>query len=165
MCDMCDAGIGDDPDRRAEYFRELDARIRRVVDAGGWLVQSVEAGPGTPAMSYTVGLTEFGHPELVVFGLGPRGSAALLHPLGDAVRSGVDLRSARISLSDAPLRVFDVPNSADLLLVANGYYGRPPWDPVPALQVVYPDRYGTWPWEPGCQLAPGSQPMPGTVSA
>jgi hypothetical protein len=58
-----------------------------------------------------------------------------------------------------------MPRPADVVVRANAYYRRRDARSVPALQLVYPDAHGVWPWEPGCRLAAGQQPMPGTFVA
>jgi hypothetical protein len=47
-------------------------------------------------VAYTVGLTGFGHPEIVVFGVGQTSAATLLNTLGERVRSGAQLHDGDV---------------------------------------------------------------------
>lgn len=71
MCWKCD-----NPDAtEADYF-EL---IRGVIDSRGWFVQGVEKDRWRPGFNYTVGLTMFGHPELLVTGMAHRSAVGFLN--------------------------------------------------------------------------------------
>jgi hypothetical protein len=166
MCDACDAGIGDDPVRWIHWIDQQTAWMRDTVRRKGWFVQHVEADASGPAFAYTVGLTGFGHPELVVFGMGVCCAGPVLNELGDRVRAGAPVLhdGDEVTIRGVPMRAFTVPNPGELILVANLFYGRGPEESVPALQLAHPDRSGNWPWEPE-YAHPLAQPMPGTVRA
>ena len=168
MCDCCDyiaarGGDPDDPALGAEFERHERARIRGLVREGGWLVQAVD---GWPPFAYTIGLWSRGLPELCVFGLDPSVAQRVLNGLGDAVAAGTPIEDeSELRLDEWELRAFRIPNPAEVVLTANWFYRRRPRQSVPALQIVYPDAHGVWPWEPDCQLFPGQQPMPGNFAA
>lgn len=50
---------------------EILERVCANIGKHGWHVQSVILGPGTYSMSYTVGLTAKGLPELLMVGFDP----------------------------------------------------------------------------------------------
>ena len=140
-----------------------NARIRDVIRRCGWSVEYVFGEEGSPAFGYTVGLWELGHAELVTFGACPDCAARVLNRLGSQIRDGVWLSAdSTPELDGTPLLLFDVPNPHQVILGAWALYVD---DEVPALQVVYPDDEGRWPWEPGCSLRPGGQPLPGDFIA
>jgi hypothetical protein len=76
MCVICD-GLS-----RDEAMFDFEALIARY----GWALQIVEPGPGL-GWVYTVGLTDFDHPELVMVG-GAGDAGAVLNGLGERVRQG-----------------------------------------------------------------------------
>ncbi len=122
-----------------------------IIREHGWQTVAVGGGQGRPTMVYTIGLTGLGHPEFVAFGLPAKAAHVFFGELvarldGGTVRHGAvidDLahggfRTAFVSLpSDVACR--------DHLIQARGYYGRD----VEVLQMVWPDRSGAFPWEPG----------------
>jgi hypothetical protein len=54
-----------------------------------------------------------------------------------------------------PVRLLDVLDSSEHLIVANALAGQTGHGhgPVAALQVVFPDPRGRWPWQPGSTVA------------
>lgn len=170
MCDCCDyiaarAGSPDDPRLLADYERDWRRRVRAIVTGGGWDTMSV-AEPW-PGLSYTIGLWSHGHAELCVFGLEMSEAVPLLNVVAASVCGGAEplVEGDHVDLDRRQLRVFRVPNPGAVLLRANAFYRRRPRQSVPALQLVYPDARGVWPWEPGCRQLPGRQPMPGTYAS
>lgn len=177
MCSKCeqDAATGGDPDDPVvvqQWRDQQRAWFRDTIHRHGWAIQFV-SGEGrigdagfTPSFGYTVGLWGYGHPEIVVFGTDSGSASGLLNQLGARVRDGVTMRDGdEIAVHGAPVRLFDLPIPGAVIFTANDYYDRPPYDSVPAVQAVYPDADGVWPWEPDCQLRPELQPMPGTFLA
>jgi hypothetical protein len=160
MCDECDYLVANahragEAQLRAEFAELERQRIQTLIDRDRWLIVSVEDWPW-PA--YTVGLRSRGHPELCVFGLEPMRGHHVLDAFATQVRNGLRIRDGDDAyLGDRPFRAFAVPNPEDFLTAACSFYE----ERVPALQLVYSDVHGVWPWEPDCHLFPGSQPMPG----
>lgn len=167
MCSGCDNGDADDPVLVRQWLDQRDARLRETIREHGWAVQYVlAAGDRSPSLAYTVGLTGFDHPEIAVFGLGQSIAGRVLNDLGDQVRAGARLRDGDlVEVEAVPLLMFDLPNPCEVVFGANRVYGRGDGASVPALQAVYGDRTGTWPWEPGCELPAWWQPMPGQFQA
>ncbi len=168
MCDTCDylaanAGRASEDELLAEYERLWRRRVRAFIDKGEWLVVSVEEWPW---LTYTVGLWSQGHPELCIFGLEPVQGQRLLNAVGEQVVAGHRIDDEdQVLLCEYPLVAFRIPNPGQVVLQANRFYRRNERNSVPALQLVYPDLHGVWPWEPDCHLFPGSQPMPGEFDA
>lgn len=134
------------------------AWLRRALVRTGWAIQGVFDGP----YAYTVGLTRYhDHPELIVLGLPVPTAGAILNRLGALVKSGHRLRADEVVADHAVERyllMMPVLDSSEHLETANAVYrmaGRPP---VPALQAVWSDERGRFPWQEGCSDASG-QPL------
>jgi hypothetical protein len=167
MCDCCEyiaahGGEPGDPVLTRQWERAEAARIETAVGSGRWRLTYVEPDAGTPSFAYTIGLWSHGHPELVVFGLDPALSGPLLNVIADQILAGRRLADGdRLDIEGWPLSVFELPNAEEVVLWAARFYGGV----VSAVQLVYPDRHGSWPWEPDCHLHPAAQPMPGQFRA
>jgi Domain of unknown function (DUF4262) len=146
------------------WLAQEDARTDTVIKRHGWMVQGVlGATPRQPELAYTVGLWGFGHPELVVFGLRVHVATAVLNSLGALVREGSALSPGeRLSFGAWPHQVhlLDVPHPERVLFQALRTYGRT----VPALQAVWNDAAGRFPWDPGYCVPRWLQPLPGTAA-
>ncbi|MDT4918208.1 MAG: hypothetical protein QOI15_1788 [Pseudonocardiales bacterium] len=165
MCEQCDylaanAGRASEATLEAEFRRMQRARIRDLIDRGSWLVTLVEDWPW---LAYTVGLWSRGHPEICVSGMRTTQAHALLNEIAQRVVDGLPIADGDEIVCDhgLPMMAFRVPKPELFVPQANWFYRRKPRNSVPALQLVYPDAHGTWPWEPDCHLFPGAQPMPG----
>lgn len=167
MCDCCDyiaarGGAPGDPVLTREWERAELARIEQALRKGRWRTLCVEAEPGRPQFGYTIGLSNHGHPEVVVFGLVPAQARPLLDFVGSHVVRGLGLADGdAFEFDSRQVSVFDLPNPQMVTLWAADR------DParISALQLVYADPDGIWPWEPGCSLPVGSQPLPGWFDA
>lgn len=126
-------------------------RIRSDVAEYGWSVMKVSNDRG-PDFAYSIGMYRtFGHPELLMFGLEIDTMHQLLNDAGEAVRSGARFQNGRetdvlldgYSVIFRTVPEFQYPGH---LGWATEYYGG---EAFPALQIVYPDRTGAWPWQDG----------------
>lgn len=170
MCQMCDAGVGDDPILMQQWFDQQDALRRDRIRAFGWTFQAVEGvdGDRLPGFVYTIGMSGFDHPEFVIFGLPPSHGARVLDEICGQVRAGgvlSDGDEVQTGALDYPVRLFSLSRPDRVLLLAQAEYRLPGTDPIPALQVIYADIRGHYPWEPGYCYPPWFQPMPDTFSA
>lgn len=151
MCWMC----ANPNATREDYLNH----VGRTIATNGWAVQAVERDRLRPPFSYTVGLTAYGKPELVVTGMQARRSAELLNDVASHVLHAPEPEPGeQIPLIGGPLIEFvevEVPQ-AHLFLVAEFFD-----DPGRALQVVHADDRGHWPWEVGYRGLKGGQPLLG----
>lgn len=126
-------------------------RMLADVAAHGLHIAHVEAGPAGPGHSYSVGLWEgFGQPEVVVFGLAPAVARDLLDLIADEADGG--------RLFPAGSRSRDLVHAHAVQFLAVPLEARQLWLPLAcrayggtafeAVQLVYPDRHGRWPWDP-----------------
>jgi hypothetical protein len=96
-----------------------------------------------------LGLWSHGHPELCIFGLEARRALPMLNAVAAQVAAGLGINDGdELAYEDWPLIAFQLPNPEDVVPQANEFYRRKAQNSVPALQLVYPDAHGVWPWEP-----------------
>ncbi|KAA1421763.1 DUF4262 domain-containing protein [Nocardioides humilatus] len=141
MCWQCD-----NPDKtRADYLEMLQG----VIDTHGWAVQAVEKDRWRPGFHYTVGLTPFCIPELLVTGMRQREAMDLLngaahhlihHAAPPFIHGDRDQWEHGVSTE-----AVDVAEPSIHLVMAYELYGPA----VRAVQLVYADDHGRWPWEVG----------------
>lgn len=149
-----------------EWLQQEDRRVERTVREHGWAVEYVTGEPEErhAPFAYTIGLTNLDHDELIIFGVRAETAGPVLNELGDRIRAGGVVLSGELqTFEDWPhrLHALELPNPEELLLGACRYYQHP----VAALQLVWDDRWGHFPWEPEYDPPGWVQPMPGTETA
>jgi hypothetical protein len=151
MCWMCNHPQA----TRADYLNYL----RDTIAQYGWAVQGIERDHLHPPWAYTVGLTEYGLPELVTTGLSIARACELLNDVGaHVVHAGPPLAGEQIELIGGPtIEIVTVAEPTAHLLNALEIYGAG----IRALQIVHADDRGHWPWEVGYRSARGGQPVLG----
>jgi hypothetical protein len=143
-----------------QYF----VRTQKIIDEHGIMVQWVAAGEGSLAFAYTVGLAAHGKPELLIYGLPPDTAQSILNdmalPIEDANwKPGL---SRQIFGDGVPALLVKIIDSMDAeMTITNRMYAVPGQGPVDALQIVFPDAAGLWPWEEGSKVA--NQPVKGNI--
>lgn len=119
-------------------------QLRAIIREHGWAVQIVGGlEPPIGSLAYTVGLTNFGHPEVLAVGLGS-------YSQGDKVAGGMRLEHGQLLESEAwlgELRVHGpVEHKRPLVWpVARAFYGSR----VPVMQILWPDPSGKFADEGG----------------
>ncbi|MEF2277677.1 DUF4262 domain-containing protein [Deinococcus sp. YIM 134068] len=117
----------------------------------GWHVIKVPADEEGPGFAFTLGLyARFDHPEVIIFGLDLDLMQQILNGIGDDVKAG-ERRYAAGRQESGVLEGYDcafvevaAPHFRDYLGTAVWLYRR---QPFPALQCVWLDRAGAFPWE------------------
>jgi hypothetical protein len=134
MCWQCD-----NPNGTTEgHLDELRATIR----THGWAVQGVE--DDRLSYAYTIGLHDRGLPELLVTGLSPESATGLLNDAAGAVVGGRDLApGAHIAVGAGPLLEIVEVDRPDAHMNFAVALGGPD---IRALQLVWADERGRWPW-------------------
>jgi len=132
-----------------------DPGEQKVVDdilQYGWHVVNVLGERDLPEFTYTIGLfRSYEHPEVLIYGLPRERAHQLVNDLGEKVRQGVTYVAGNTYddiLRDYRCTFRAIPSSqyAEHLGWAMWFYeGRG----FPALQLVYPDAEGRWPWDGG----------------
>lgn len=129
-----------------ETIRE---RTDRLIKEYGYTVIFVFAGESdedSAPFAYTVGLTEKGHPEMIVFGM-PHTTAhrlislAVEQLLEDKLVIGEPV--SEIATCDMIFQHVEPSRAADYIYQANDRAKRD----LPAIQMVWPDRNGKFPWD------------------
>lgn len=151
VCWMCDHPKA----TRQDYLEYIDS----IVASHGWAVQAVERERLRPPYAYSVGLTEYGKPELVVTGMGVHRATHLINDVAAHVLHGrAPEPGERIPFIGGPVVEFvEVSVPSAHLIVASELYGSR----LRALQLVHADDRGHWPWEAGYRGVKGGQPVLG----
>jgi Domain of unknown function (DUF4262) len=107
-----------------------------------------------PQYAFSIGLfLNYGQPEVVLFGLRPQQQGTLINDVRDHAARGE--RFVAGDRTDKFLMNFDVCFLDVPLDAYRGYLGTALWfyqslpTPFPCVQMVWPDRDGKFPWEPG----------------
>jgi hypothetical protein len=149
MCWLCDH-----PDKTpADYLDHLDEKVRR----NGWAVQYVE--DERRPFAYTIGLTRHGLPELMMTGVCPDCAWRSLNGAARKVLDGDSLvPGMQTTLPDGQLvEVVYVTHPDAHLGWAVIMFG----ERVMALQLVWADGHGRWPWSADFDDGRGTQPVLG----
>jgi Domain of unknown function (DUF4262) len=102
---------------------------------------------------YTIGMTELGLPELIVFALSWRVCHGALEGAIDVLRKEgcpVDGQISQKVLQDFPVVFKTLPpdQTNKLYTCQAAFYYEPRL--VSVMQIVWPDKAGRFPWQPGC---------------
>ena len=151
MCWVCDHPESTKAARLA-YVRELLAEHP-------WVVIGVDRDGYRPPYSYTVGLTELDRPELLITGLSKDRAANVLMAAAELVLDvGAPAAGTRIWLpAKRPGEIVEVAEPSVHLEVAADLFG----ERLGALQLVYADVRGRWPWDKKFRNGRAGQPVLG----
>jgi hypothetical protein len=160
-------GVNDLEDYRSEQLMF----IARAIATRGLAVFSVGSGecsvpgckcePEPMPWSYTVGLVERRHPEVMTFGLPPPAAVAILNWVHDRDVAGARIEPGVIErFNGVPIKLLPVPTervTSDDDPMGQWFHhygiGRPTIEPPPVLQLLWADRDGFLPGEAGCARA------------
>jgi Domain of unknown function (DUF4262) len=140
--------------------RDYQDHVRLLIDTYGWAVQGVERYGDHPPWAYTVGLTRYRRPELVITGMGlTRATGVLNGVAAHLVHAEAPEPGTQAVLVGGPLvEIIKVHAPWAHLNMAVLFYGRG----IRALQLVHADKRGRWPWDGRYQGVRGGQPVLGT---
>jgi hypothetical protein len=136
MCWLCDHPTATTHD----YLEVLREKVRR----DGWAVQYIE--DARMPFAYTVGLSDWGLPDVMITSVSKPRAWRLVNAVarramdGDAMDPGT-----RITLPGGPQVEFVVVDRPDVHMCWALNYAR---FPVRAVQAVWADGHGRWPWSP-----------------
>jgi Domain of unknown function (DUF4262) len=132
--------------------------VQATIDRHGFHITSVLGDRHHPTYTYTTGFLRWGQPEAVTLGLAPESSAGLLHHLFDRIRAGGRWGVGpghRHQYGRLPFLLREVParhstRPGCLLAGIPSYFGPAVeiLDGPAAVQVVWPDPTGRFPWDP-----------------
>ncbi|VEG58440.1 Uncharacterised protein [Mycolicibacterium aurum] len=134
MCWLCDHPTA----TREDYLGILRTKARQ----NGWAVQYVESDRSP--FAYTVGLHDWGRPELLITGVSPARASRLLGAMAREALRGCALKpGAQLKVTGGPLVEFVTVDHPDVHLCWAVNHAQAP---IQALQVVWADGHGRWPW-------------------
>ena len=142
---------------RTQGAHEEERRIVDDIQRVGWHFVGVEHQPN---FAYSVGMYHtFGQPEIVILGWGGTDKMInIIKTFGEQMRQGAGFEDwdEIQALGDCMCMLRNVEQEffSDYLALAEWFYeGRE----FPALQCVWPDKSGLYPWEPGFSPEPLDQ--------
>jgi Domain of unknown function (DUF4262) len=141
-------------------YRDYLDQLQGIIDVEGWALQCVERDRRYPSWAYTVGLSAQDEPELVVIGLPDIQAHQLLNGFARGVleEGAAPVPGERITMPGGRLlEVVEVAEPTAHLHTAVSLYG--PY--ASAVQLVYADDRGHWPWDAGYRGGKGGQPVLG----
>lgn len=140
---------------RADYLDYLGG----VITDFGWAVQGVERDRIHPPWAYTVGLTLYEQPELVLTGMPLRRACGLLNEVAAHVmHAEAPTPGDQIPWQGGPLmEIVEVAEPSAHLVIAVEMFGTD----LRALQILHADDRGHWPWDVGYRGVRGGQPVLG----
>lgn len=137
-------------------MNRIQQMIEKNIDQYGIALQYVfptEEDPG-PAFLYTIGMTNIGAPELIVFGLDPHMMMPIFNQIFDEIRKGFRPKKAEViaDLMSVPLLLHPVSREAisEFGVQCLEYYKHKGISPK-FCQVLWPDTDGKYPHEKGFQ--------------
>ncbi|HEY3877405.1 MAG TPA: DUF4262 domain-containing protein [Trebonia sp.] len=151
MCWQCD--------HPGATWQDYLAYLRELLEEHCWVVQGVQRQRRRPPYAYTIGLAAHECPELVVTGLPYDRAAVLLNDYaGELLRTDPPVPGEVVALPGGPLaEIVRVTEPSVHLAVAAAVNGPE----FTALQLVYADERGRWPWDAGFGGGNGGQPVLG----
>jgi hypothetical protein len=134
---------------------EADETIFHNIRQHGCHIVGILRDEQGPQYAFSVGLfANYGHAEIVIFGLRSDTALTVINDIRDRAASGHKfaagdvcddiLEGHKVCFCEVPLPAYDC-----YLGTAIWFYAKSP-RPFPCLQMVWPDRYGRFPWDPGC---------------
>lgn len=134
---------------------EADKRLFQNVREHGCHLMGIAGDALGPGYVFSIGLyLNYGHAELIMFGLAGNDAAGVINAVRDRAAAGRSYAAGDVC-DDLPLDrkvcFVEVPLSAyqAYLGTAIWFYAKLP-RPFPCLQIVWPDQDGRFPWETGC---------------
>jgi hypothetical protein len=117
----------------------------------GFMVMAVGGSHTEPSFAYTIGLTERGHPELIVFGLSARYAHQIIHNVLVEMASEVPADGVLVeNVANMPLVLRTVLDTeAEKYCVQGAYYYNARLKAPRYMQLVLPDANGRFPWDDG----------------
>ncbi len=137
-----------------EPEEEADGILLGNIRKHGCHIMGIGGNKSNPDYAFSIGLfVNYGHAEIILFGLEGRRAASIINVVRDHVSSGKRyaagdvandvLVGQKVCFVEVPLQLYD-----KYLGTAIWFYAKSP-RPFPCLQLVWPDRNGWFPWETG----------------
>lgn len=130
-----------------------DAKLLTDIERVGWHVVHINSDEGGPAFTFSVGFYyTFQQPEILIMGLRHDVALSLLNIAVVQMAGGKTFKpfervSSFAETYDCAFAPIEIEQYRDYLGYAIWFYRGLP-QPFPALQLVWPDKQGRFPWEP-----------------
>lgn len=128
----------------------LHAKYEADIERLGFTAIGVGDPEGT--FYYSIGLTELGHPEVLISGLSPKNCHGLLWEIFNQIKGGKKFAAGEVSdtIGNFPTAFRYLPDdkAKDFCCQALFYYEEKGLTPT-FLQLVIPDQKGILPWDAG----------------
>ncbi|HZH90257.1 MAG TPA: DUF4262 domain-containing protein [Pyrinomonadaceae bacterium] len=137
-------------------MNKSDKKTLSDVAEYGWHVVMVFEDDEGPGFAYTVGLYQtFRHPEILIIGLNVDLMSNILNSVGDDIKTGTIYEAGKeyseiVENYKCSFQKIDESFYTDFLGTGIWFYKGKPF---PALQCVYPDISGHYPWHKNCNPA------------
>lgn len=135
-----------------EHDTEFENQIIETVAKHGWQVSMIESDGYNPSFAYTIGLTKtYGHPELIIMGLGIQVMNKLLNIAGNLIKIGhtIQLNNDYDNFIKGYQCQFIQMHKA----YYSDYLGYGIWfnkgQHFDTYQLVWPNKTGHFPWNKG----------------
>lgn len=134
---------------------QLMSNVERGIQDPGWQNIAVGSDSINPGFVYTVGLKHsFSHPELVTVGITPKSASIVFNLVGEFIKDGNKIQVDQIytQFGRVPMIFKEIKSQykEHYFGTAIAYYGSV--DAFEALQMVWSDEEGTFPWEDSCDI-------------
>ncbi|MBC7805330.1 MAG: DUF4262 domain-containing protein [Akkermansiaceae bacterium] len=135
-----------------EPEEDYDRKVITNIEMYGWHVVIVPEDNEGAGFAYTVGLTySYGHAEIILFGLPQDVTHAVLNEIGDRAKNGTRVApdtyvEGLLEDYDCGFVAVDKTQYREFLGQCRWLYGGNEFD---ALQCVWPDKSGRFPWDEG----------------
>ena len=129
----------------------LQLHIQTSIQTAGFAVMAVHDDEGY-SFAYSIGFTELGHPEVIIYGLRTDISHRLMWDMYTLVKSGKTIEPdvPRIDLANLPCTFKRVTAENVREFCCQGvFWYEEQSKPVEYLQLVLPDKDGKMPWNKG----------------
>lgn len=129
---------------------------RDVVEHGCHVLLVAEGEEGEPYFQYSVGFAyNYDHPEVIIIGQKPELGHSVINHVRDRLRAGErfvpgERYGGFLEGYDVTFIEVDREEYPEHLGWCRWFYDG---DDFPALQIVWPDKRGRFPWEEGCHPA------------
>lgn len=132
---------------------DSDRKLLADIETHGWHMVVIAGEEGCPEYVFTVGLFyTYGHPEIVLMGLPREAMYQLLQGMVQEIGQGKKFADGEVNagLASFPIafRSVEISRYPEYLGYGIWFYHSLP-APFPALQFVWPDREGKFPWDAG----------------
>ena len=135
-----------------QHDREPEKMITETIAKYGWQVSMIESDGYSPSIAYTIGLTKsYGHPELIIIGLGTQLMGELLNIAGDRIKNGQRMQLDKVY--DDFINGYNckfIPMHKEYY---SDYLGYGIWFnkglDFEVYQLVWPNKNGEFPWDKG----------------